>query len=192
MRPSQFCLIVDGLACRFKVVTDGSRQIISIHIPHDMPDLQGLHLTHSDYYIGTLARSKVAFLPHDGIREAIAAYPRLASSLWREPLIDGSIIAEWVVNTGRRDAHRRIAHLLCELALRYRRVGLGDETGFPWLLTQTNLADAAGLSVVHVNRMMQRLRENGLIGNHDKKMRILDWPGLVEEAEFDATYLHLN
>ena len=191
-RPSQCCLIVDGLACRFKVVTHGSRQIISIHIPHDMPDLQGLYLAHSDYYVGTLARSTVAFVPHEPIKEVIAAFPRLASCLWRETLIDGSIFAEWIVNTGRRDAHRRIAHLLCELALRYRRVGLGDETGFPWLLTQTNMADAAGLSVVHVNRMMQKLRVKGLIGNHDKKMHIKDWPGLVEEAEFDATYLHLN
>ena len=108
------------------------------------------------------------------------------------PWFDASIVGEWVVNTGRREAGKRIAHLICELALRYKRAGLGDESGFPWRLTQTNVADVAGLSVVHVNRKLQSLGEKGLIGTHDKTLRILNWSGLVEEAEFDAVYLHLE
>lgn len=191
-RSSQCCLVVDGLLCRFKVVSNGGRQIISLHIPQDMPDLHGLYLTYADHFLGTLPRSTLAFLPHDSVKEAVAAHPRLGACMWRETLIDASILGEWIVNSGRREAGTRIAHMICELALRYKRAGTGDETGFPWHLTQMNIADAAGLSIVHVNRMLQGLRHSGLIGNQARgRMNILDWQGLVREGEFDATYLHL-
>jgi CRP-like cAMP-binding protein len=191
-RPSQCCAILDGFAFRYKIMEGGKRQILSFHIPGDIPDLQSLHLEIMDHSLATLVRSTVAFIPHDAVRGLVHAYPRIADAFWRDTLIDAAIFREWVANIGRRPAYARLAHVLCELFARARAVGLADGHAFELPLTQEELGDAMGLSTVHVNRMMTELRGAGLIDTPKGTVVIKDWTGLQQAGEFDATYLHIQ
>src|SRR3954447_11406842 len=147
-RPSQCCLLLDGFAQRYKVVGDGRRQIMSFHIPGDMPDVLSLHLPVMDHSLGTLSRSKVAFVSHQNIRRMIRDHPRIGDALWRDTLIDAAVFREWMVGIGRRDAHARIAHLVCELVMRMEVVGLAPGKSVRTPLTQSIIGDALGLSTV--------------------------------------------
>ena len=124
-RPSQGCYIVEGFLYRFKFVSEGSRQIMSFHLPGDFPDLQSLFLARADHYLATLTPAVVAFIPHDALLELTLQHPRLGHCLWRDTLIDAAIFREWIINIGRRSALGRIAHLLCEQTVRLKQVGLG-------------------------------------------------------------------
>jgi CRP-like cAMP-binding protein len=191
-RPSACCLVLDGFLCRYKLTDDGKRQIISFHIPGDIPDLQSLHLDVMDHSLGTLARSTLVFLPHETVRDLIRRCPRIGDAFWRETLIDASIFREWVVNLGRREAYGRMAHLLCEFYIRLRSVGLANGQAYELPLTQAELGDALGASTVHVNRTLQDLRGEGLITLQAGSVTVLDWERLKEAGEFDPTYLHLR
>ncbi|MDF2975185.1 MAG: Crp/Fnr family transcriptional regulator, partial [Microvirga sp.] len=136
--------------------------------------------------------TKVAFIPHDTIRAFIRAHPRIGDVFWRDTLIDAAVFREWVTNMGRREAYGRIAHLLCELFVRLRAVGLTNGDSYPLPITQAELADATGLSTVHVNRTMQELRGDGLIKTNKASVIVKDWDGLREAGEFDPTFLHLR
>jgi CRP-like cAMP-binding protein len=157
-----------------------------------MPDLQSLHLEVMDHSLATLATSKVALIPHDTVRAFIRAHPRIGDVFWRDTLIDAAVFREWVTNVGRREAYGRIAHLLCELFVRLRAVGLTNGDSYPLPITQAELADATGLSTVHVNRTMQELRGDGLIKTNKASVVIKDWDGLRAAGEFDPTFLHLR
>jgi CRP-like cAMP-binding protein len=191
-RPSQCCLILEGFACRYKILPGGKRQIFSFHIPGDIPDLQSIHLETMDHSLGTLVPSRVAFIPHETVRAFIQAHPRIGDIFWRDTLIDAAIFREWVANIGRREAYERIAHLICELFVRIRAVGLNNGESYEMPITQAELGDATGLSTVHVNRTMQALRAKGLIRTRAGKVVIEDWEALQEAGEFDATYLHIR
>ena len=190
--PSACCLLLEGLLCRYKLTHDGKRQILSFHVPGDIPDLQSLHLDVMDHSMGTLARSKLVFLPHDTVRDLIGRCPRIGDAFWRETLIDASIFREWMVGLGRREAYGRVAHLLCELYVRLRSVGLTNGHAYDLPLTQAELGDALGISTVHVNRTLQDLRGERLITLHAGSVAVLDWDRLKEAGEFDPTYLHLR
>jgi CRP-like cAMP-binding protein len=191
-RPSACCLILDGFACRYKLTATGQRQILSFHIPGEIPDLQSLHLDMMDHSMGTLAQSKLVFLTHDTVRDLIRRCPRIGDTFWRETLIDASIFREWELNLGQREAYGRIAHLLCELYVRLRSVGLTNGHTYELPLTQAELGDAIGISNVHVNRTLQDLRGEGLITLQAGSVTVLDWERLKEAGEFDPTYLHLR
>lgn len=191
-RPNQACILLSGLCCRFKIVGDGARQINSFHIPGDMPDLQSLLLHQMDHGLLTLTRVKVALVPHPTLLQLIAGHPRLGLLFWRDTLIDGSIFREWMCSIGRRSARVRVAHLICELFLRYRNVGLVEDRSMPFHLTQTQIGDALGLSVVHVNRVVKSLRRDGLISLASRRLTIGDWAALVDIGDFDDAYLHLT
>src|SRR4051812_41684517 len=120
-RPSQCCLLLEGFAQRFKIVGDGRRQIMSFHIPGDMPDLLSLHLVRMDHSLATLSRSRLGFISHQNLRRLIQQHPRLGDAFWRETLVDAAVFREWMVGIGRRDARARIAHLVCELVTRVAR-----------------------------------------------------------------------
>jgi CRP-like cAMP-binding protein len=190
-RPTHACVLLRGLCCRFKIVGDGARQINSFHIPGDIPDLQSLFLHQMDHGLLTLSAAKAALVPHTTLQQLMDQYPRLDSLLRRDTLIDGSIFREWMCSIGRRSARVRIAHLICELFLRYRNVGLVDEMTMPFHLTQISMGDAQGLSVVHVNRVIKSLRSEGLISLAGRRLTILDWAALMRIGDFDAAYLHL-
>ncbi len=189
--PSEYCLIVEGFACRYNLTDEGKRQIHSFHIAGDLPDLQSLHLSVMDHSLGTLVPSKLAFIQHDDLRALMRSHPRLGDLFWRDTLIDAAVFRQWMVGMGRRSAHTRIAHLLCELLVRLRAVELVEDHAYNLPITQAELGDALGLSTVHVNRVLQDLRGEGLIFLNGGSLKVLDWERLQQRGEFDPTYLHL-
>jgi len=190
--PSQACLILDGLLCRYKITGQGARQIHSFHIAGDIPDLQSLLLAHMDHSISVLRPSVLAIIPHHGLHQLIAAHPDVGRMLWRETLVDGSIFREWLSNVGHRSALSRIAHVICELVIRFDVLGLLRDMTLPIRLTQSEIGDAQGLSLVHVNRVMKELREKHLIKSDGMHIQILDLKGLMTIGDFDPAYLHLH
>jgi CRP-like cAMP-binding protein len=147
-RPSECCLIVDGFACRYKLTEEGKRQIFSFHIPGDIPDLQSLHLGVMDHSLMTLTPCKLAFIRHESLTETMHRCPRFADVMWRDTLIDAAIFREWMMGIGRRSAYARIAHVLCEVMVKMRAVGLADGQSCELPITQAELGDELGLSTV--------------------------------------------
>ena len=190
--PSQSCIILEGWACRYKFLDSGLRQIFSFHIPGDIPDLESLHLQTMDHSLGTLTEATVAFIPHESMRALMTCFPRLGGVLWRDTLIDGAIFRAWMLGIGRKSAYGRIAHLFCEMYAKLRAVGLADDHRYALPITQGELADALGLSTVHVNRVLQEMRGKGLITLRSNTLVVHDWDELVRISEFDPMYLRLE
>jgi CRP-like cAMP-binding protein len=176
---------------RYKVLDEGKRQISAFHVAGDMPDLQGLHLSVMDHNLGALTRVTALSVPHEALRELLLRIPELNAPFWRDTLVDAAIFREWVANVGRRPAYQRLAHLFCELYLKQVAVGLARDGRCPMPVTQVDLADATGLTSVHVNRTLRELRRDGLIELRGKRLEIPDWPRLVAAASFNPAYLHL-
>jgi CRP-like cAMP-binding protein len=183
-------LLLRGFAYRQKFVGDGARQIISIHIRGEFVDLQNCLLTVADHNVQALDQAEIAVIPKTALLETTARHPALAKSMWMDTLLDASIFREWVVNVGRRDARSRIAHLLCELALRLEMAGEVKDGVYRFPLTQEQLADATGLTAVHTNRTLQSLRKDGLISLSNFSLVVRDWDGLCELGDFNERYLH--
>jgi CRP-like cAMP-binding protein len=191
-RPNACCLILDGWACRYKMLPEGGRQIMSFHIPGDVPDLQSLYLKTMDHSLGTIVPTKVALIQHRDMHDVIRRFEGISTALWRDSLIDAAIFREWMVGIGRRSSHQRIAHLLCEMATKLRAVGLNDGHTYPWPVTQQELADALGLTDVHVNRVLRDLRRDGLIAMARGVFTATDWDRLSELGQFDPGYMHMD
>ena len=185
-------LLIDGLVCRYKDLADGQRQIMELHVAGDFVDLHGFLLKRLDHNIGTMTPVRIALVPHDALRGITETHPHLGRMLWFSTLLDAAIHREKILSIGRRSAVARIAHILCELLVRLRLVGLADETGYPLPLTQADLADVTGLTSVHVNRMLKKLRDEKLLTFRGGRVTIGDWEGLQRLAEFDPAYLHLE
>lgn len=190
--PSHSCLLIEGFAFRHKVLADGSRSINAVHIKGDVVDLQNSLLGTADHSVQTLTDVTVAYIPREEIRKLAFDRPRVGMAMWYDTLVDGSIFREWIANIARRDAPARLAHLLCELGLRFEAVGLGNRQSFELPMTQEQLADATGMTAVHVNRSLMLLESSGLIAREKKQVSIADWKRLVRTAGFDDTYLHLK
>ncbi len=190
--PSQCCLILEGWACRYKILSGGRRQIFSFHIPGDIPDLQSLHLPVMDHSLCTMTKARVAFIPHAALRDLTARFPNIAALLWRDTLIDAAVFREWMIGMGRRSAYGRIAHLFCEMYAKLEAVGLASEHRCPLPITQTDLADALGLTNVHINRTLMALRGDGLITLGNNTLVVEEWDELMEAGGFDPLYLHLE
>jgi len=185
-------LITSGLAYRHKISADGSRQIVSIHIPGDFVDLEGALLKVADHNVQTLTRCDLAMVPRTALRDLLTKHPQVALAMWVDTLIDSSIFREWIMNIGRRDARERLAHIFCEFALRLEVAGLGSTAGYELPMTQEQLADASGLTAVHVNRTLKALANDGLIRREKRFVFIPDWEKLRSVAGFTDTYLHLD
>jgi len=190
--PRHSCLILGGFAIRHKLTGSGGRQIMSIHMKGDVVDLQNSLLRSADHNVQTLTNVEAAFIPIDVIEKLAADRPTVGKAMWNETLVDGAIFREWTLNVGRRDARTRTAHLLCEFALRLEVVGLGERCHYELPMTQEQLADALGLTSVHVNRTLKSLAADGLIERTNRSVRIPDWKKLAEIADFDSRYLHLD
>jgi CRP-like cAMP-binding protein len=191
-RPTRCFALEAGLACSSKIVTNGARQIIAFHIPGDMPDLTSLHLDRRDCDLWALADCDLAFLDHRELRQLCAEQPRVAAALWRITLVEGAVFREWVVNVGQREGIARVAHVLCEMLERMEVAGLAHDGSCALPITQDDLAEATGLSQVHVNRMLQELRRRKLITFGRGRLTVHDWEGLVAVADFRDDYLHLR
>lgn len=189
-QPSHCLLLLNGMVCRYRTMQDGQRQIMSFHFPGDILDLSGLLLGKLDHAIGTLTPVEVAPIEHATLLGWIEHQPGLGRLLWQDTLVDAAVFREWVVNVGRRSAQARTAHLLCEMAARLQAVGLADGEACSLPVTAAELADATGLSVVHVNRVLQELRGKKLVQSHGSTLVILDRDGLKHVAGFDPDYLH--
>lgn len=184
-------LVADGLVARFAQMEDGRRQHVALHIAGDMPDLHSLVLPAAPAPLVALTATTVFHVPHASLRALSSAYSSIAAALWRECVIDGQIMMQWLVSVGRRDARGRLAHLLCEMATRCEWIGAYRNGSFPFPITQEQIADALGLTSVHVNRSLQALRQEGFVRVSRGEVTILDWDALVFAAEFDPAYLHL-
>jgi CRP-like cAMP-binding protein len=189
--PTTSCtLLLQGFAFRQKLVSDGARQIISFHIPGEFLDVQNGLLEVADHNVQSLTRSVVVSVSKDALTDLMSARPNVRRSIWLDMLLDASIFREWVVNVGRRDARRRIAHLLCELVMRLQSSGQIDGPPYDFPITQEQMADATGLTAVHTNRTLQGLRKDGLIELQASKLTVLDWEGLTHAGDFTERYLH--
>ena len=191
-RPERCCLLLSGFAYRHKLVGEGARQIVSIHMPGDPVDLQNIFLAVADHNVQMLTAAFVATIRRDVMAKLVAAFPAAARAMWADTLIDGSIHREWVANVGRRNARTRIAHVLCELAVRQRATGLVEDGTYHLPLTQEQLADATGLTAVHVNRVLKALTLDRVIMRANGSYSVPDWERLVSVGDFDPAYLHPN
>jgi CRP-like cAMP-binding protein len=191
-KPQNSCLLLSGFAYRHKSAGNGGRQILSFHMKGDLLDLQNSLLGIADHNVQMLTAGEVALIPVDAVRDLAFSHPEVGMAMWYETLVEGSIFREWVLNIGRRDARTRIAHLLCEFALRLELADLGKTTSYELPITQEQLADAVALTSVHVNRTLMKLEQDGLITRTKRVISIVDWKALVKVADFEARYLHLE
>ena len=189
---SHSTLLVEGIVCRYKDLADGQRQIMELHVAGDFVDLHGFLLKQLDHNVGAMTKIRVALVPHDALRSITESHPHLGRMLWFSTLMDASIHREKILSIGRRSALARIAHIFCELLVRLQIVGLADDKSFALPLTQADLADCTGLTSVHVNRMLKKLRDENMLTFRGARATIEDWERLQRVAEFDPTYLHLE
>lgn len=185
-------VVLSGYCVRFKYVGSGGRQIVSIHMKGDLVDLHNALLGVADHGVQSLTSCTLAKIPIEPFRHLSDADPAIKDALWYDTLVDASIHREWVANVGRRDAPTRIAHLLCEFALKMDAIGL-QQLQYELPMTQDQLADATGLTPVHVNRTLQALEKDGLIERVTAKSVIIgDWKKLAAAGDFQSEYLHLD
>lgn len=190
--PERCPLLISGFAARQKLTAEGTRQILSLQIPGDFLDLQNLFLMVSDHNVQTLTRVTIAEVPIAELRQLVLSRPAIARAMWIDALVDASIFREWIVNVGRRSATARVAHLLCELALRLYAAGIADEFQYELPMTQEQLGDAVGLTPVHVNRVLRSLADQGLIERERRCITVRNWEALRGVGDFSERYLHLD
>jgi CRP-like cAMP-binding protein len=189
--PALCSVLVEGYAYRQKMTGDGSRQILAVCIPGDAVDLQNIFLDISDHAVQMLTRGTVADIPREALQQLVLTRPQIGRAVIQLTLVEASILREWVVNVGRRDARERIAHILCEFAVRLESRGLISYNGFELPMTQEQLADATGLTSVHVNRVLKGLEADGLINRRRRHIQFPDWRALQDVGDFNRTYLHI-
>jgi CRP-like cAMP-binding protein len=190
--PQQCGVLVSGFAYRQKLTGDGQRQILSVHIPGDALDFQHLFLNVADHSVQMLTRGKVALVARSAFQNLMTERPAIAHAVVVKILAEASIFREWVLNVGRRDARSRLAHVFCEFAIRLEAAGLAEASGFELPMTQEQLADALGMSPVHVNRVLKSLERDGLVNRSRRFIGFSDWERLREVADFNQRYLHLE
>jgi CRP-like cAMP-binding protein len=191
-RPQCSCLMLSGFSIRHKVAGNGGRQIFSIHMKGDLADLQNSLLGTADHNLQALTHVEAALIPVEAVQEIAFSRPAVGRAMWYDTLVDASIFREWTLNVGRRDARVRMAHMLCEFALRLETAGLGERCSYELPMTQEQLADALGLTSVHTNRTLMALAGDRLISRTQRSVQINDWPALSKVGDFDPAYLHLD
>jgi CRP-like cAMP-binding protein len=191
-RPRHCAVLVSGFAFRQKITGDGLRQIVAVHIPGDALDFQNLFLDVSDHSVQTLTRAEAAFLTISDLQVLARERPAVGHAILVKILVEASIFREWVLNVGRRDSKMRVAHVLCELGVRLDAEGLTEDYGYELPMTQEQLADAVGLTPVHVNRTLKALEAEGLIVRSKRSVTFPDWKRLRQVGDFNQRYLHLD
>ena len=189
--PTGCGVLVSGFAYRQKLTGDGGRQILSIHIPGEALDFQNIFLNVADHSVQMLTRGHVALIPRADIQQIARSSAAIGHAILVNILVESSIFREWILNVGRRDAKSRLAHVLCELAVRLDAHGLADDMGYHLPMTQAELADALGLTPVHLNRVIRSLEGDGLIERSKRNVSFPDWERMRDIADFNDRYLHL-
>lgn len=185
-------LLVEGYMCRYMDDRNGHRQLVAVHVPGDFVDLHGYPLQRLDHDVAMLTDCTIAQVDHDVLTTLIERYPLLGRMLWFSTLLDAAMHREWIFQLGRLDAAGRIAHLLCETHARLVAVGRADGDSFDFPLTQQDMAEACGLTSIHVNRVLARLRREGKLEIRERRVHLLDRRALVTMGEFDREYLYID
>jgi CRP-like cAMP-binding protein len=187
----QAAFVLDGVACRHKTLPDGRKQILSFLLPGDMVDMHASLLRVRDDNLEAVSPCQVVLTPQSRVSALATAHPNLGAAFLREAMIEGAIAREWVLNLGRRTALEGLAHLLCELKVRMDAVGWGGPDVYPLHIKQQQLADALGLSPIHMNRSVKRLTQTGFAHFGRRQLIVSDFAALARLAHFDPSYLHL-
>ena len=185
-------MLLNGWLARSKDLAGGERQVTELHVAGDFADLHGFTLKCLDHDVLTLSNCTIGIVPHVRLRELTERFPRLGRVYWFATNVDASIHREWALSLGQRSALARMAHLFCELYERLDVVGRTDRDGYEFPLTQRELSECLGLTVVHANRTIQELRRRGLVELNNRQLTILDRKRLEAVAEFDPSYLYLD
>lgn len=188
--PDPVFVMLEGWACGYKILPDGGRQILAFMLPGDFCDIHIAVLRAIDHSIVTITPAKVATLPRIQMEALVEARPTISRAFWWSQLVDQSVLRAWIVSMGRRTAQERIAHLMCELYIRMRNIGLATDAQCKMPLTQVVIADAVGLTPVHVNRVLKSLRLGKVMELSSGSLTIIDPVRLAEIAGFDGNYLH--
>ena len=191
-KPDDVHLILEGFAYRYKILPDGDRQILAFLVPGDFCDLHVALLKEMDHCIATLSDCVVVDIPKETVIALTENHPGLARCLWWTSLVDEAILREWLANMGQRESDKRIAHLLCEIHLRLKAVGLADDNGFEFPVSQQELGDTMGITVVHANRSLKVLRDKDLAIVKGTSVEIPDLQRLRAFGDFNPNYLHLG
>lgn len=189
-RPANSMLVIKGYTCRYRLTAEGRRQITALHLPGDFVDLQSFLLKEMDHSVGALTQCTIITFPHARLVKVTERFPHLTRMLWLLTLLDGAVHREWLVGMGSLSASQRTAHLICEVYERLAMIGLAGNGQFDFPVTQAAMADAIGISTVHINRVLQELRQRDLIVWDGGRVKIRDLPALAAAAEFDDRYLH--
>lgn len=190
--PAAIRLLISGWACRYKDLPDGRRQIVGFFLPGDFCDLNIFILSKLDHSIGALTAVRYYEIQPQQFRDVIDQRPHLLRALLWHEMVSAGIQREWLLSIGQRSPLERLAHLFVELYYRLQAVGLATGLGFDLPITQNHLAEANGLSLVHLNRTLQEMRREGLIELSDRQLRIVDLERLKQVAMFNDTYLRFN
>lgn len=185
-------VLIEGWLARSKDLPGGERQVTELHVAGDFADLHGLTLKRLDHDVLALSECVIAVVPHERLRQLTERFPTLAYAYSFSTNVDAAITRELALSLGQRSALSRMAHLFCELYLRLDAVGRTRSNGYEFPLTQRELSECLGLTVVHANRTLQELRRRGLVELENHHLRMLDRRGLEGVAEFDPSYLYLD
>jgi len=192
-KPKIAVLVVSGMVARYHTRPAGNRQYISFHIAGDMPDSQSLFLDQMDHSVCAVGgHAIVSLFPHHEILRIFEIRPSVGYAFWRETLIDAAIFREAITNNSSRPVRARIAHFMCEQFYRARAAGLGTENSCPLPISQTQLGETLGISVVTANRALQALRRTGAMEFRDGTLTVKNWQKMMSLGEFDPRYLHLT
>jgi CRP-like cAMP-binding protein len=191
-RPDACGVLVSGYAYRQKLTSDGTRQILSLHIPGEPLDFQHLFLDEADHNVQMLTRGELAVIPREELQALARSRAAVGHAILVTILVEASIFREWILNVGRRDARTRLAHVLCEFGSRMEAQGLTQDHGYQLPMTQEQLADVLGLTAVHVNRTIKSLEADGLISRKGRNISFPDWQRMQEVGDFNRRYLHLE
>lgn len=186
------CLVGEGLIGRFDQMAGGRRQITALYIPGDMCDLPSVVIPTAAWGMTALSDSVLYRIPHEDLRRLVVTYPNIAMAFWRDVTVDAAILSKWITNIAQMTALAKIAHLFCELGMRMEAACLGKRDCYALPLSQAQLADVVGLTSVHVNRVIQKLRATGTLTMQQYLIEILDWDGFTEVAEFSPDFLLLG
>ena len=189
-RATECCLIAEGFCVRSKTIPDGKRQILSIHIAGEIPDLMSLFLHVMDHDLSTVTPCTLGFINHETLRKLHRRRPNVAEIFWRDTLIDAAMFREWIVNVGQRSAPARLAHVVAELRERLKVIGRVEGSDFEMPLTQEQIGEALGITSVHANRVIKQLRQEEIVDVQRGRVTVLNEAKFRQLADFDSRYLH--
>lgn len=191
--PNVVCLILTGVAYRYRYLSDGRRQIFGYLLAGDLCDAEFVISNECDHNVGLLCDSQVAMIATGDLMSAMVAYPKIERALLIAATVEMGILREWLLNIGQRDAVQKLAHFLCEISARIEAIGeVNSDGSFTLPITQIELADTIGLTPVHVNRSLQRLRRQGILCWSRRRLTVVNREILTHIAGFDDAYLRLR